>query len=704
MQKRILLLFIFSIVTSLSVSAGKLEKGFEALRIYNYFKAREIFNSSLHKNPMAAGFGLATIYSRTDNPFYDVNLAHSAILVSTWGITKTSESEKAILVKFGATEKNIISLKIYIDTLAFHVAEKKASVAAWNEYLDFYCGSVLTKEAITIRNELAFGETQIAGTWEAYKNFAVLYPDAIQHQTAISMYQRLLYETETKSGNISSYEKFLVDHSENPDCTNAEDAIFSLSVPDHNMEEYHHFILKYPKNRNVTDAWKSVYALYTADGKSTTIAQFWIAYPDFPFKETISEDLRLSMTTFYPIRQNEKWGFMDSTGQIIIPCAFDWVESFSEGIASAGSNDRSGFIGKNGKIAIAFDFDEVEAFNKGLAQVKKNGKVGLTDRAGHLVVPIVYDAISDFYDARAVVVRDGKYGYIDMFGSEVIACQYEQAGDFSGGIAYVVDSSKYGFIDHSGKIIINCEFEWVENFDHGSARVKKDGKYGLLASDGKLLLPCEYTNISGFTEGFAMVVLSEQCGYIRRNGTFAISCKYELDKNLLGESTFKNGLVRIKNKGKCGMLDSTEKVIVPFEFDDVLPFENGLAPVRKKELWGFIDSKIRLVIPYQYDWVSSFSNGMARIKRDDKIGWIDTKGKEIIVPQFQNATYVNRFICVNDGNANGLMDKKGNWILPCNYSKIEFVDATILRVEMNEKFGYYNIVKCEFIWKEDGVE
>jgi hypothetical protein len=42
--------------------------------------------------------------------------------------------------------------------------------------------------------------------------------------------------------------------------------------------------------------------------------------------------------------------------------------------------------------------------------------------------------------------------------------------------------------------------------------------------------------------------------------------------------------------------------------------------------------------------------------------------------------------------------------LPCNYSKIEFISGTILRLEMNEKFGYYHIVQCKFIWREDGVE
>jgi hypothetical protein len=705
MSARAFLLLIPFFITA-TLSAGPIEKGYEALRIYNYFEARAVFTKSLKKHPAAAGYGLAIISTRTDNPFYDVSRAHAAILVAQWGWMKASPKEKLRIQKLGVDVAQIDLLKKKIDTLAFYNTEKKASVPAWEEYLDVYCGSVLQKEAVAKRDELAFQNAQLAGGWRDYKNFVEHYPDAVQFFEAAAMYEKLLYETMTKDSSIASYEKFLRDYPSSPYAIIAEDAIFHFSTLANNIQQFHAFILKYPANRNVPGAWKRIYALYTADGKSTTIAQFWIDYPDFPFKETISEDLRLSMTTFYPIVQNEKWGFCDSTGATSIPCSYDWVEPFTEGIAAAGLKEKSGYISKSGKVAIPFEYDEAEPFRKGLAQVKKKDKVGLTDRAGHLVVPVIYDAISDFYDARAVVVRNGKYGYIDMFGTEVIPCRYEKAGDFSGGYAYVVDSSKkYGYIDYSGNKLTECIYDWVESFDHGTARVSLNGKFGLRSSDGKMLLPAEYTSISPFVEGFAMVVLEDKCGYIRRDGSFAVQCIYEYDKNLTGESNFHKGLVRAKSKGKTGMIDSTGKTIIPFEFDDILPFENGLAPVKKKDKWGYIDVKNRLVVPYKYEWASIYNDGLAFVKTEEElVGMINTKQKEIIKPQFQSITFLNDHLYVNDGKAFGLMDKQGNWVLPCVYSRIEFMSSTILRVERNDKFGYYNIVRCEFMWKESGLD
>ena len=572
MFNRVFLFALLFSFASLPLSAGKVEKGYEALRIYNYFAAKEIFSQTIKRHPAAAGFGLATIHTRTDNPFYDITRAHAAILIAQWGWTKISVREKVRIQKLGVDGIQIDILKKRIDTLAYRISEKKATVAAWEDYLDSYCGTVLEKEAIVKRDELAYRNAQLAGRWEDYRNFATRYPDALQHAEAFAMYEQLLYETMTKDSSIASYEKFLRDYSSSPYAKLAEDAVFRFSTPGNNIAQFHAFIRNYPSNRNVPDAWKRIYALYTADGNSTTIAQFWIAYPDFPFKETISEDLRLSMMTLYPIVQNERWGFCDSTGAISIPCSFDWVEPFTEGVAAAGLKNKSGFISKSGKVVIPFEYDEAETFHKGVAQVKRNNRVGLTDRAGHLVVPVIYDEIRDFHDARAVVVRNGKYGYIDMFGTEVIPCRYEKAGDFSGGYAYVVDSAKYGFIDHSGNKIVECMYDWVESFDHGVARISLNGKFGLRSIGGKELIRPVYTFISPFSEGYAMVVAGNKCGYIRRNGSFVADTIYEYDKNLSGESKFHKGRVRVKSKGKACMIDTTGKVIVPFEFEDILPF------------------------------------------------------------------------------------------------------------------------------------
>lgn len=54
------------------------------------------------------------------------------------------------------------------------------------------------------------------------------------------------------------------------------------------------------------------------------------------------------------------------------------------------------------------------------------------------------------------------------------------------------------------------------------------------------------------------------------------------------ETTQKNGIVNI-----------SEKVFVPLEYDEKHDFSDGLAKVKKNGKWGFIDKTGNVVIPHE---------------------------------------------------------------------------------------------------------
>ncbi len=52
-----------------------------------------------------------------------------------------------------------------------------------------------------------------------------------------------------------------------------------------------------------------------------------------------------------PIKQNRKWGFVDKTGQVVIPPQFDNAQHFSNGLASVSIKDeKNGFINTSGRF------------------------------------------------------------------------------------------------------------------------------------------------------------------------------------------------------------------------------------------------------------------------------------------------------------------------------------------------------------------
>ena len=101
----------------------------------------------------------------------------------------------------------------------------------------------------------------------------------------------------------------------------------------------------------------------------------------------------------------EKWGFIDTRGDIVIPLIYEDAWYFNEyglGIVSKGlySKDKKklyGFVRKSD----GFYFDQVRDFQKNVASVRRNGfwgskKWGFINRKLDIIVPIIYDNIEPF--------------------------------------------------------------------------------------------------------------------------------------------------------------------------------------------------------------------------------------------------------------------------------------------------------------------
>ena len=82
------------------------------------------------------------------------------------------------------------------------------------------------------------------------------------------------------------------------------------------------------------------------------------------------------------VRLNDKWGFIDKSGTLVIPCKYDYSGSFSEGLAGIQLNGKYGFIDKSGTEVIPCKYDGGESFKNGRAHVYLNGINGYVNMSG----------------------------------------------------------------------------------------------------------------------------------------------------------------------------------------------------------------------------------------------------------------------------------------------------------------------------------
>jgi hypothetical protein len=77
---------------------------------------------------------------------------------------------------------------------------------------------------------------------------------------------------------------------------------------------------------------------------------------------------------------------VDSAGTFLFNKQFEWVSAFSEGLSLVAQNDKCGFINTKGEVVVPCIYDDARSFSEGLAQVKQNDKWSIIDTQGKVIV------------------------------------------------------------------------------------------------------------------------------------------------------------------------------------------------------------------------------------------------------------------------------------------------------------------------------
>jgi hypothetical protein len=102
----------------------------------------------------------------------------------------------------------------------------------------------------------------------------------------------------------------------------------------------------------------------------------------------------------------------------------------------SAENNKYGYKNEKGKVIIEPRYDLAYTFDEGLAAVRLNGKYGYVDESGREVVPPKYDNTWKFIGGFATVKLGDKYGFIDKTGKEVVPPKYENANNHHGTCCY----------------------------------------------------------------------------------------------------------------------------------------------------------------------------------------------------------------------------------------------------------------------------
>lgn len=215
---------------------------------------------------------------------------------------------------------------------------------------------------------------------------------------------------------------------------------------------------------------------------------------------------------------DNKFGYINATGNQIIQCIYDSAESFNNKIALVSKYGKWGYLNVTGVEIIKCQYDELGNFKDRIVLAKKSGKYGFLDISGKDLTGFNFDLAGSFNESRAIVSKNNLFGFIDVKGELVIPLIYNSCYNFNSGIALVSKGNKWGYINPYGIEITSIEYDDAYEFNEGLATVVKNNKFGFVNEKGIEVIPLIYDKAEDFKNGESLVSLNNKSFYIDRKG------------------------------------------------------------------------------------------------------------------------------------------------------------------------------------------
>ncbi len=257
-----------------------------------------------------------------------------------------------------------------------------------------------------------------------------------------------------------------------------------------------------------------------------------------------------------PFKQDEKWGYKDPRGNVVVEPKYDKARSFSCGLAAVNVGAERELSGP---------------------PMKTGGKWGYIDASGAVVIPIKYDFGQDFSEDLAQVWVGTRPSFIDTKGKTVIDLgdvdRLHSVDDFSEGLAPVhlhstlkgkPDYYETRYLDRQGKTVLTIS-GYGEEFHEGLAQFTvlnpkaedemphEDLLSGFIDRRGKIVIQPTFAEVGDFSDGLAPVRLEktegvwgmgDRWGYIDKTGKCVIEPRFN------EAHEFRNGVARAHSGGE----------------------------------------------------------------------------------------------------------------------------------------------------------
>lgn len=222
------------------------------------------------------------------------------------------------------------------------------------------------------------------------------------------------------------------------------------------------------------------------------------------------------------VQLNEKWGFIDYMGNMVIPAIYKYYMNFDNDIVGVDDTDGGSYIlSKDTRRIASFpqcsfilrlnNYDEGTLFI-----VAENDRYGLVNKDGKYILPSNYKDIKIFHGCGLIgVKKTDKWGFVDPKGNLKIQYRFDDIGYyFQNNHIACKSGTKWGIIDTTGSTLVDFKYDIIDQNGMFS-RTKLSDKWGAIGPDAKVVFEPKYDEV-GYpttTLRYYPVKLNGQDGY-----------------------------------------------------------------------------------------------------------------------------------------------------------------------------------------------
>ena len=220
--------------------------------------------------------------------------------------------------------------------------------------------------------------------------------------------------------------------------------------------------------------------------------KYWALFDSTGIQRSPFEYLHIGQSHAHRIPfkdKTNKWGYLDSAGQVRIAAQYSYASDFSEGLAFCMRGDTIGYIDTSGQVLIPFlHFKYGGRYQEQRAYAGNDKRYGIIDNMGNIIIwSSKYVTIESYSQGYAPVrySENRLMGYLDWMGKPVILGKFYRSYGFKEYLGRVELNGKFGFVDRMGEFVINPVYDFAFDFSNGLSRVKKGDKIFYIDQKGK---------------------------------------------------------------------------------------------------------------------------------------------------------------------------------------------------------------------------